>query len=89
MYESQFKDFLHAVRTGDNSKIRYLPRDATRPSLFTLHECIYLFICFFKFLFLIIYLFIYLSTYLIAAAVGLPVWSINHLSVPMGLRQEI
>ena len=22
MYEAQFKDFLHAVRTGDNSQIR-------------------------------------------------------------------
>lgn len=30
MYEAQFKDFLHAVRTGDNSQIRSLYHDAVR-----------------------------------------------------------
>lgn len=30
MYEAQFKDFLHAVRTGDNSNIRSLYHDAVR-----------------------------------------------------------
>ena len=30
MYEAQFKDFLHAVRTGDSSQIRSLYHDAVR-----------------------------------------------------------
>lgn len=30
MYEAQFKDFLHAVRTGDSSSIRSLYHDAVR-----------------------------------------------------------
>lgn len=30
MYEAQFSDFLHAVRTGDRSGIRSLYQDAVR-----------------------------------------------------------